>query len=675
MATHGTDLVTLTNAESGTWTELGSPYNAGGTPALDGENFIQGSDCYSQSTGSKSGDIFSIIFDYGSNLTVSSTQAIFIWSYYSPGSNIYPLANGGIKGIIADSTTSCDFFEVGGSDHMRNPYGGWMNYAVAPNETQDSTFGGGNSGNFRYFGTNAYTYSAISKGTPHAVDAIRYGRGEIYCVGSNATFNKLRLVNDLNSSFAAPDYTNGSPTITNIASIEIEKFCIGMEIVATGVPTGTTITAINEGALTATMSANATATNTNVITYGYNRLGLFSEQGGVYLWKGLLSFGQSGTSVTFSDSNKTILVDDVTSVWSGFNKIEINNASSSVTWTNISIKALGTISKGAFEMVDNATVSMTGCLFLDMDTFAFDTNGTIDTCSFVGCGQITHGGADFDSCNFEGYEGTAGTAYMTYAESVDPDGEIDNCAFTKGTAATHAIEFDATNTPTTITLRGIDFSGYNASNGNNDSTLYFPSTTKSYTVNLVGCSGNISYRVGSGGSVSLVTNPVTLKVTVKDADDATVIQGVRVLIWVKNGNNYPYQASVSITSSGTTATVSHTAHGLSTNDNVLIEGANEEAYNGAYQITVTGVDAYTYTMAESASSPATGTLISTFCPINGDTDVNGEISDSRTYTVDQAIAGRARKSTSSPLYKQGRIDDIIDNVDGRDVSVFLISDE
>lgn len=251
--------------------------------------------------------------------------------------------------------------------------------------------------------------------------------------------------------------------------------------------------------------------------------------GGAYDWQGLMSIGQVATLVYFEDSDVNINVLNTINVTSAFNRIEIHTATSTVIWTTINIKALGTVSKGEFEMIDNATVTFTSCSFTNMSTFIFLSNATLTRTKFKGCDQITHGGANFNICVFEGYEGTAGTAYLLYATANDTDGLLDNSSFTKGTAATHAIEFDATNTPLEITLRGIDFTGYNAVNGNNDSALYFPSTTKDYIVNLVGCTGDISYRVGTGGTVTIVNDPVTLTFNIED-EDGVAIQFARINI-------------------------------------------------------------------------------------------------------------------------------------------------
>jgi hypothetical protein len=66
----------------------------------------------------------------------------------------------------------------------------------------------------------------------------------------------------------------------------------------------------------------------------------------------------------------------------------------------------------------------------------------------------------------------------------------------------------------------------------------------------------------------------------------------------------------SITRSSSTATVTTaTAHGYATGDSVVISGAVESDYNGTYSITSTGTTTFTYTVANTPSTPATGTII------------------------------------------------------------------
>mgnify|MGYP006274652575 FL=1 len=66
----------------------------------------------------------------------------------------------------------------------------------------------------------------------------------------------------------------------------------------------------------------------------------------------------------------------------------------------------------------------------------------------------------------------------------------------------------------------------------------------------------------------------------------------------------------SITRSGTTATVTtSSAHGFTTGQKVVISGATQADYNGAVTVTVTGPTTFTYPVANSPATPATGTIL------------------------------------------------------------------
>lgn len=69
------------------------------------------------------------------------------------------------------------------------------------------------------------------------------------------------------------------------------------------------------------------------------------------------------------------------------------------------------------------------------------------------------------------------------------------------------------------------------------------------------------------------------------------------------------KAVSSITRSTNTATVTtSTAHGFSNGASIEIGGAVEGDYNGLYTITVTGANTFTYTVSNSPTTPATGTI-------------------------------------------------------------------
>ncbi len=67
------------------------------------------------------------------------------------------------------------------------------------------------------------------------------------------------------------------------------------------------------------------------------------------------------------------------------------------------------------------------------------------------------------------------------------------------------------------------------------------------------------------------------------------------------GGKFPDKDTVTISNSGTTATVTHTGHGMASNDYVYIEGGDIVANEGVFQITKINDNSYSYTMG---SSPA-----------------------------------------------------------------------
>ena len=107
-----------------------------------------------------------------------------------------------------------------------------------------------------------------------------------------------------------------------------------------------------------------------------------------------------------------------------------------------------------------------------------------------------------------------------------------------------------------------------------------------------------------------------------------------------------------------------------------IEGASHLANNGVFQITVTGVDTYTYTMGTSPGSSPTGTITATFVFIYGLSDATtGLISLTRAIPANQSVAGRSRRSSGTPLYKNGPISGTVNSTTGAAFTAVMISDE
>jgi len=152
-----------------------------------------------------------------------------------------------------------------------------------------------------------------------------------------------------------------------------------------------------------------------------------------------------------------------------------------------------------------------------------------------------------------------------------------------------------------------------------------PTTTKLFAaVNgaFYDCSTNpatLSYNGSFGNDrwqhINFSTAGGNFLVAVNGQDATMLYDGTR---WYKMATTATAQTISSLTSSGTTATVTTSvAHGLANDNRVVISGATEAPYNGTFRITVTGSTTFTYTMASSTTSPATGTPIYTVLGIEG----------------------------------------------------------
>lgn len=280
-----------------------------------------------------------------------------------------------------------------------------------------------------------------------------------------------------------------------------------------------------------------------------------------------------------------------------------------------------------------------------------DTGMSITDCNFVNNAEIIDTGAVIRGCKFiNGRE--AGGMYEW-----DEETDMEDCEFS-GDGTGHSIHFthnSGTNLTggSAIVLTDINFSG-----GGLDDTA-----TSDIDMNPDTASIDVDFNISGGNTPTLdqrspytgtatATQTVTVAVTAQEADGSK-IQDARVRLEADAGGDLPSDASVTIATSGTTATVTHTAHGLATNDYVIIRGANESELTGRNQITVTGVNTYTYTITSIAGAPGTGTITSTYSILSAFTNASGLVQDTGfVFTNNQPVRGAVRKGTISPFYKQ-----------------------
>ena len=469
MATYSTDLTTLTTAESGSWTEFANPYNGGGSPGLSGENFIQGTDCYAQNSGKANGLEISIVYNHGSGVTYATDEVVLAWCFYAVGTNLNTYANNGWRFGIGQSTSNWSWWRIGGSDYGRNPYGGWVNVAIDPTDPNNlsTDIGSGTGTTYQYYGNVPNTINEITKGDPTAVDAIRTGRAEISMTGTGVTFSELAEYNDYNAG---------------------------------GTPPGTSSTSVDSGR---------------------HRLGLFQETGGTYLWKGLMSVGTSASSVTFTDSNETIVIDDCPNTYAGFNKIEFNNASSTVNWTNITFISTSTttVSDAQIEVVDNGTINLTSCTFNGIGTTILLSNSTLTDCVFNQCGQLTVGSAEITGCTFN--ESTSASSLVAVAGDITGSGVYGNTFISDG--SNHAINLGTISSNPGALSWDNNLSGYAASDGStgNEAILVnYTDTGSNLVINVVG--GDTPSVNNTGAGTVVVQQSVPINVTVVDGDNVAI---------------------------------------------------------------------------------------------------------------------------------------------------------
>lgn len=284
----------------------------------------------------------------------------------------------------------------------------------------------------------------------------------------------------------------------------------------------------------------------------------------------------------------------------------------------------------------------------------------INNASFFGCYSITLNGGSLDSC-------LVSDSIETAIITDEPD-NISDCTFVSAGTG-HAIEITATGT---FTFSGNSFSGYGA-DGTTDAAIY-NNSGGAVTINIAGGGGTPTVRNGSGASTT-INNATTVQVTAKNANSFAAVSGATVLIEADSGGDLPAGDTVTITRSGSTASVAHTSHGLVSGAKVVIRGANQDEYNGVFTITNVTTHAYDYTVSGSPATPATGTILATAVIISGTTDSFGVISNaSFSYTSDQPITGKIRKATTGTKYKTAAVIGTITS-SGLDSTVLLIPDE
>lgn len=194
--TYTADLTVISTAESVTgWAECtATGWTAGTGPVLEPDFFIQGANCIAKYMTSGGVGVGGWMFNFGSDITIPTDGAFFMWMMAQCPNNYDTFANGGQRFINGNDLANFYGWIIEGKD--TNPYGGWKCYPINPTVTVDFTVGTPTSK--QYVG-GAVKQLANAKGGG-GIDVMRYGRGEMKVelgdAADPATFDGMANYND-----------------------------------------------------------------------------------------------------------------------------------------------------------------------------------------------------------------------------------------------------------------------------------------------------------------------------------------------------------------------------------------------------------------------------------------------------------------------------------------------
>lgn len=406
--------------------------------------------------------------------------------------------------------------------------------------------------------------------------------------------------------------------------------------------------------------------------------GMIKKIGGVFFVVGSLTFGDgSGSSGCKFQAKSDVLVFENRPVASDLYGLEIVDNGTGTTEFILGDKVGGKGVQGCIVRVQNIAQTakfwidaqtdsdvdnfkLYGSVFLGagaVDFCASSSNAEVIGCTFEQCGQVDPSSCDVRDTYF--INTSDADAALLWNESID----INTCYFIANTAGAGIEMPSAVGTPyayDALMFYGNNYDVYNSSGS-------------AISINKNNGSNPTSYE---GSTVTFLGVSVNTVITCRDVKTFALVENARVLLEAADGSgDLHYQVPVSISRSGTTATVTHNSHGLQTGAWVHVTGCNEKDYNIAAQITYIDSNSYSYQVANDPPTPATGSPIVTGVIFNHLTSALGKVTDTRSWAVNQAVIGRARRSTTSPLYQNQPISETIDKDNGLAVTVYLIPDE
>lgn len=493
------------------------------TTTPDTDNFIQGIAGITGLSSKSANTGNSLAYGRGSTLVINGGACLNIWAMYALPSALdtFAATNGaGVQVAVGTAAGSFSTYRVDGQDTA--PYGGWKNYIVDLRNTNTGPNSGGSTGvtnpTNSYYGATFRQIASFKTAVPLAIDAIRYGRHTLSATGGDNT--SVNNVTPLDSTAA------NFPQMSNYND----------------------------------WNSGGTPTFGDPVDNGYHRFGQLQEADGSYLARGILSLGTTSTSVYFDDANRNINFQDMFVTYNDFNRIEIRHAASIVKLNSCNFSFIPRDStliasqfapatpRGNFEVVDNATVTITSCSFTDMNTFIFLSNSTITSATFRRCDLITPNGATITSSLIT--NSTSTTSYIT-STPANFNSKITNVTFNKDTGFTtpNAVDIGTISTNTTLNWNSIKLTGTDSSAWVGTAGTNIASTTNGAVKVTFGANVTLTISVSGDANIPTVEKVGTGTVNIESNVNNTItvvdtatnpISGAQVAVYTVTGDTELY---------------------------------------------------------------------------------------------------------------------------------------
>lgn len=259
-----------------------------------------------------------------------------------------------------------------------------------------------------------------------------------------------------------------------------------------------------------------------------NGYGIFENSEGVIFGYGTMTIGAGATATNFESIGDVIIFTDNPNIRADLYGIVIEGTGCDADIVGSVLKSAGTLTatRFVFDCSDtDATVSITGSLFVRSAATDFATGQTLENNTFEDCGVITLNGATLTAC-------TINSSDALVTDDLDL---LDACVFVSAGTG-YAIDLGTISATDTMGWNCTD-TGYAAQGGTatNRTILVNVASGQTLTINVAAGASTPTYNNTGAGTVNVVAGQVTTTITVVDIDTGSPIQNANVYVVAGTG--------------------------------------------------------------------------------------------------------------------------------------------